>query len=161
MAGRNLVVFFSVSGRTRLVAKAVAKELGADLEEIAPVNQYPLRGAWLYMLGGMQAMLNRTPPIKRLIVDLNDYDTVFVGSPVWAGKMAPPMRTFLAGDPLVGKKVAFFCTHGGSQGECLQGMEELAQGQSLGQVALKMGVKVANESLSQARSWAQNITQPS
>jgi flavodoxin len=42
---KKLVAYFSLTGNTRLIGKAIAKELGADVEEIAPERSYPLRGA--------------------------------------------------------------------------------------------------------------------
>jgi len=158
MSAKKLVIFFSLTGRTRLVAKAIAKEIGADLEEIVSINQYPIRGAWLYVFGGLQALLGKTPPIKRLLVDLDDYDTVFVGSPVWAGRMAPPVRTFLSMESLEGKTVACFCSFGGGKDKCMEEMKELISGEIIGELGVKMAVKVANDSLGEARAWASSLS---
>lgn len=158
MPNKTLVIYFSLTGRTRLMAKTIAKEIGADVEEITPVKHYPLRGAWLYMYGGMQALFGMTPSIDPLRVDIEDYDTVIIGSPVWAGKMAPPMRTCLSQIQLAGKKTAFFCTSGGGgSSEFLKEMRELAKGEFIGELGVKMSPKVADASVKQARAWARSL----
>lgn len=155
---KTLVIYYSLTGRTRLVAKTIAKEITADVEEVRPVKHYPLRGAWLYVYGGMQALFSMTTPIDPLIVNLDDYDTLIIGSPVWAGKMAPPMRTFLNQAQLAGKKTAFFCTSGGGgSSEFLKEMRELAKGEFIGELGVKMSPKVADSSVKQAKAWARSL----
>jgi len=158
MPGKALVIYFSLTGRTRMMAKAIAKEIGADLEEVSPLKCYPLRGAWLYMYGGIQSLLGITTPIEPIIADIADYDTLIIGSPIWAGKMAPPLRTFLTQADLTGKKTAFFCTSGGGGStEFLKEMRELTKGEFIGELGVKMSPKVADTSIKQARAWAREI----
>ena len=88
-----LVAYFSVSGHTEALAKAVAAELGADLEAIRPEGSYAgfvgaLRGMWQH-LSGRPARLTPTRPT-------DPYRLVVVGSPVWGGRLAAPVRSYLA-----------------------------------------------------------------
>ena len=53
------------------------------------------------------------PTIKKDNVDLNSYDTVYLGSPIWWGTMAPPVMIFLSENDLDGKTILPFTTHGG------------------------------------------------
>ena len=99
-----------------------------------------------------------TTPIDRLVVNIEDYDTMIIGSPVWAGKMAPPMRTFLTQAQLAGKKTAFFCTSGGGgSSEFLKEMRELAKGEFVGELGVKMSPKVADAAVKQAKAWARSL----
>lgn len=157
MPNKVLVVYFSLTGRTRMVAKAIAKEIGADLEEISPLQPYPLRGAFLYVHGGMQALFGRTPPIEPLIAKLAEYDMFVIGTPIWAGKISPPMRTFLNQNQFTGKRVAFFCTSGGGGSDAPKEMLALSKGVLVGELEVKMAPKVADASLKQVRTWAKQL----
>lgn len=154
---KTLVIYFSLTGSTRLIGKAIAKELGADIEEIVPLRHYPLRGAWLYVYGGLQASLGLTPPLERGLVDPRDYDVVVVGTPVWAGRMVPPIRTFLSSGALQGKKVAYFSTYKGNEGQSLKEMVEAGKVASVGEKGFKMTRKATHDSVNAARQWAREL----
>jgi len=147
----KLVVCFSLTGNTRLVAKTMAKEINADYAEIVPLKQYPLRGAYLYIKGGKEAVFKSEPALEEGTVRYEDYDLIIVGTPVWAGTMAPPLRTFLKSPALRGKKLFLFCTHGSGPGSCLRDMREIAQGEVVGDCDFHMGRKAAAESIGQAK----------
>jgi len=148
-----LVAYFSHSGNTRLIGKTLAKELNADLLEIVPETLYP-RGASLYAIGGKQAVLCDTPPLQELPVDVQDYSTIIVGTPVWAWRMAPPVRTFLQEAGLAGKRMAFFCTHAGSEGETLQAMAVMVTAEVIGRKGFKVTLKTVHDSVNAAKDWA-------
>jgi len=153
----KLVVCFSLTGNTRLVAKAIAKEMGADFTELVPVRQYPLRGAWLYLKGGKEAVFKSEPELERGLVDYDDYDVVVVGTPVWAGTMAPPIRTFLKSAAVQGKQVHIFCTYGGGPGTSLQDMRSVSLGSVGQELGVRMGAKFVTESVNQAKVFAAQL----
>lgn len=154
---KRLVMFFSLTGSTRLIGKAIAKELGADIEEVVPVKHYPLRGAWLYLYGGLQAMLGSTPPLEQGLLDPRDYEVVIIGTPVWAGRMVPPIRSFLQSVGLQGKQVAYFSTYKGNEGQSLKEMVEAGKTASLGEKSFKMTQKSTHDSVNAARQWARDL----
>lgn len=120
---RYLVVYYSWTGNTKKVAKAVAGRLGADLEAI--VEQHPHSGVFARFWCAFDSIFRRRPPILPAGHDVGDYDVVILGSPVWAADMAAPMRTFLAREKGRIAKAAFFCTYGGAGGSiALQRMAE-------------------------------------
>ena len=91
-----LVLYYSQTSNTKTVAQEIANKLGADIEEIVPVQAYD---------GDFQATITRcneerekgiTPEIKPIAANLADYDTIFIGYPVWFGTFAPPMGAFLS-----------------------------------------------------------------
>jgi flavodoxin len=70
----------------------------------------------LYIKGGAAAMREKLTDIA-IDKNIDDYDLVIIGSPVWAGKIAPAIRTFLVSNNLSEKQVAFFLSIGGDKPE--------------------------------------------
>ena len=108
----TLVAYFSRSGHTRQVAQEVARQCMADLAEIREVSSHP--GAWGYWRSGWQVLTHAEPPILPLEKDPSTYDTVIIGTPIWIGQPAPAVRSFVKQHASRFRRVAFFCTEGGS-----------------------------------------------
>jgi len=111
-AQKVLVLYYSQTNNTKLVATEIANRLDADIEQIEAVNPYD---------GDFQATIERciqernegvTPDIQPVKSDLTKYDVIFIGYPVWFGTYAPPVITFLNNVDLSGKKIIPFCTFG-------------------------------------------------
>ena len=107
-----LVLYYSQTGNTKMVAEEIANRLGADIEAIECVNPYD---------GDFQSTIERCmqereqqlkPVIQPIQADLSKYDVIFLGYPVWFGTYAPPIATWLNSVDLSGKKVVLFCTFG-------------------------------------------------
>ena len=112
-----LVVFHSASGNTRQVAQAIAEALPADVEQIQEVKPRPIdiRGTGLRNVLNMGrvafgAFIGRATPIKEAQRDPAAYDLVVIGTPVYAGSVAGPVRAYLDRYRSGLKAVAFFCT---------------------------------------------------
>jgi len=88
-----LVAYFSRSGVTERLAVQLAAKLGADVEPVKPLAPYA--GAGGYLKGVWHSLFRRTPLVdcRR---DPADYAVVIIGSPVWAGRLSAPMRSYLA-----------------------------------------------------------------
>lgn len=114
LPGKIVVVYYSQSkvGNTAMVAKWIAKHTGGELVPIETVEAYPdvygdtLKAAQKDMQNGGTRAIKSVPP-------LDDYDIVFIGSPIWYGTYAPPVAEFFKTHSFAGKTVAPFCTHGG------------------------------------------------
>lgn len=111
--GKSLVAYFSRSGNTRVVAGQIHRARGADLFEIVPARPYPDD----YFETVEQARQERDngyePALKAKAPGIADYETVFLGFPIW-GETAPPLiRSFLTAHDLAGKTLIPFITHGG------------------------------------------------
>ena len=110
---RILVAYFSRSGNTRVVAGLIQRGLGADLFEIRPAKAYPED----YLQTVEQARQERDrgfePELESRVRAPADYDTLYLGFPIW-GETAPPIvRSFLSAHDLSGKTLIPFNTHGG------------------------------------------------
>lgn len=123
---KTAVVYYSMSGNTRQTAEKIAEKLGADLIRIEPVREYPSKGFRKFLWGGKSAVMGESPVLEPYSVKVGDYDTVILGTPVWASRCAPPLRSFLTQQSLVGKRVfAFACAAGKSAGKTFDQLEEL------------------------------------
>ena len=113
---KTAVVYYSNTGNVKGAAKKIAEALGAELVPLEPVK--PLKGAGFLSIikGGGQVTLGAKPALKA-IPDLSGFDRVILGAPVWAGKCAAPVRTFLSSGALKGKTVAFFTFSGSGNDE--------------------------------------------
>jgi len=110
---KSLVAYFTLTGNTEKAAKIVAEETGADLYKIELVTPYPSEYKEQTELAKKELADGTLPEIKPWPANIDEYDVVFIGSPVWWGTMATPVRTFLASGVLKGKTVIPFVTHGG------------------------------------------------
>ena len=108
-----LVVYFSHSGNTRIMAEMIREDSGAEIFEIVPVNTYPKEYRVVVEQAKKEINDGFKPEIKAGIDNISGYDVVFIGSPNWWSTIAPPVATFLSQHDLEGKKVVPFITHGG------------------------------------------------
>jgi len=113
-----LVSYFSASGVTRRVAEKISAAIKGDLFEIEPVNHYTDEDLdWTNKESRstleMQDKSSR-PGIKNKVNNLNDYDTVIIGFPVWWYTAPTIINTFIEENDLTNKKVYIFVTSGSS-----------------------------------------------
>ena len=112
---KSLVVYYSLTGKTRLVAQAIAEALNATLLEIE--ERRPITFPFVYLSGGFAAFTNRGSKINPIDVDLKQYERIFVGSPVWAYRPAPAINSFIYRTNFEGRSVIPFFTMGGDNAE--------------------------------------------
>ncbi len=116
---KYLVIFASRTGNTQTVAEMIGGNLGCDVVEIVPTTPYDDDyNAMLARSQQEQAAIaqGNYPAINTTIPNLDEYDMVFIGYPIWYGHMATPMQSFLhaQGAELGGKRIALFATSGSS-----------------------------------------------
>lgn len=107
---KTLIAYYSRTGNTARVAKDLAKQLGADLEEI--IDQKKRSGIWGYIMAGRDGMKKRLTEISNQVYNPADYDFVILGSPVWGWDMVPAVRTYLDKGKGNFKEMALFVTSG-------------------------------------------------
>lgn len=113
-AGKTLVVYFSWGGNTRAVANHIHDLIGGDIVEVETVVPYPDTYEEVTQIAPGELESDYRPELKTRIGNMDEYDTLIVGTPIWGGRLTPAMKSFLAGYDLTGKSIAPFCTHGGS-----------------------------------------------
>lgn len=109
-----LVVYFSRTGNTAAVAEEIREQIGADAFEIVPVEAYSEDYDTVTAVAQEEQNNNARPEIRDRIDNLDQYDTVYVGYPIWWGDMPMILYTFFDTYDLSGKTVRPFCTSGGS-----------------------------------------------
>lgn len=156
----TLVVFFSLDGNTRFIAEHIAKAVDADMVSLNTRKQYPDKGFKKYFCGGKDVLFGEKPALTNGHIDWEGYDTIIVGSPVWAGSYAPPVKTFLSDYPIAGKRVAVFACHGGGSAEkCLERMKTaLCSNECIGEIDFVDPKKTPETSAAEAVKWASGLS---
>ncbi len=126
---KTAIVYYSMCGNTEYVAEKIRKKIGdADLIEIAPVKAYPSKGIKKFLWGGKSAVMSEKPQLNPYEFNAEKYEQVIIGFPVWASRIAPPLRTFVEDnkDKLRGKTIsAYACQAGNGAEKALTGLKEL------------------------------------
>lgn len=115
---KTLVVYFSATGTTRAAAERLAEVMQADLFEIVPQQPYTAADLdWRNKSSRSSVEMNdRTsrPAIARRCADLEQYDVVFIGFPIWWDAAPTIVNTFIESHDLAGKRLLPFATSGSS-----------------------------------------------
>lgn len=109
-----LVVYFSRTGNTAAVAEEIREQTGVDAFEIVPVEAYSEDYDTVTAVAQEEQNNNARPEIRDRIDNLDQYDTVYVGYPIWWGDMPMILYTFFDTYDFSGKTIRPFCTSGGS-----------------------------------------------
>ena len=90
---KSLVVYYSRTNTTKKLAESIASNVNADIEEIIPKVNY--QGKMGYARGGKHAISEKIIDLEEQKFNPADYDMVYIGAPVWAGKVATPTLSYL------------------------------------------------------------------
>ncbi|MFW6382081.1 MAG: flavodoxin family protein [Bacillota bacterium] len=127
---KALIVFYSNTGNTSKLAKILASKLESETLEIK--DRRNRKGLIGFLRAGFDAITSNVTIIDNFTENFIKYDLVLIGTPVWAGRVTPAIRTFLIGNNEVLPEVAFFTTHaGGGTAKTLVQLEKLANKEPL------------------------------
>lgn len=109
---KSLILYYSQTHATEQVANAIQAETGADIEAISAVQPYD--GDFQQTIARCQEEMatGTLPELNALEKNVADYDTIYLGYPVWFGTFAQPMAALISANDFVGKVVIPFCTFG-------------------------------------------------
>lgn len=113
-AGENYNVGVVEEGNTAKLAKVIAEQTGADLFEIVPVVDYPHSYDECLEVATAEQRENARPEYVGDVENWDQYDTIFIGYPIWWGEIPNIVYTFMEGHDFAGKTVVPFNTHEGS-----------------------------------------------
>jgi len=157
---KTLVVYYSLTGKTDVVAQALAKELGADVRRVEDVEK-PSVTWWFIVTRSISAIRGVESEIKPIDTGFREYDRVFVGSPVWGGSPSTPINAFIAKADFTGKEVIPFMTMGGDDASgALKKMSERIEkkgGKIVGSVAFSSKNATNAELAAKTREMAQRF----
>ncbi len=159
MNQRILIVYYSLTGNTKLVADEIARELNADIEPLKPIKELNPESRMRYFWGGFQANMKRKPKLESIKYNPLEYDIIILGTPIWSWTFSPPTRSYLAKFNLAGKRLALFCCCAGDGTNAMGKFRNHLKNstilsEKIFQEPLTHGVEAAKET---ARTWVKNI----
>ena len=117
----KLIVYFSASGTTKIVSEKLSNIIGADLFEIVPKEKYTNADLdWTDKESRSSVEMqdkNSRPEILNKLDNIDKYDTIILGFPVWWYTAPTIINTFIEDNDLTNKKIYIFVTSGGSSSE--------------------------------------------
>lgn len=134
LPGRTLIVYYSLNGHTKDIAERIQKMTGGELFAIKTVEKIN-RVPWFYLTLRKQLKDKVYPELSTEVPDFSQYDTIFVGGPVWWYTVSTPMRAFLQEADFMGKKVVPFTTQGSNVGTYFEDFAQMAKNAKLLQSA--------------------------
>lgn len=122
---KKLVVYYSLSGNTKEAAIKIAKAIDADLLELETVKNMPKGFAAQIIVGGGQVMMKYIPELKPFDKNVEEYDEIILGSPIWNSKGVPAVNAFLKDESAAAKVTSLFFLSGG--GEVQKGLDAITK----------------------------------
>lgn len=156
-----LVAYFSWSGNTKDAALYIANKLGADTFEIERVKPYPTEYDACTHEAEAEKNAKARPAIKGKVANMDQYDVVFVGVPVWYYTAPMPVFTFLEQYDFKGKTIIPFCTCYTAEYETLKDIVKATptanHADGLTIVTQEMGGNGMDKKHGQIDSWLKSI----
>jgi len=140
-----LIVYFSHTGNTKVIAGYIKDATGGEIFEIKPVKDYPADYNIVVDQAKKEIDAGFKPELQGKIADIEKYDVIYIGSPNWWNTIAPPVATFLTSYNLKGKTIIPFVTHGGDGlGRTVADIRKLCPGSEVLEGYSCPGTDVAN-----------------
>jgi len=158
MSTPSLVAFYSMGGHTRWLANEIRDALLCHLEEI--VEPRARKGMAGVVRALFDSLMRREPPIASANRDPALYDLLIIGGPVWAGRIAAPVRSYARKYGIRASNVAFFCTHGGGDpGKAFAELELLCGRKPVSTLSIPGSFLVANSHQEALARFVSEVTQ--
>ena len=156
---KKLVIYYSKTGNTKHMAEAIADQAKAEIFEIQREKDVKSKGFMLYFRGGFESMTKRVPKLKDTSINIDDYDLIFIGTPVWAWNLNPATRAFLKSANIRNKKIGLFCCCAGSCESIIKEMKTYLEGNEiLGDIEFIEPLKNDTElHVKNAKTWVKDI----
>lgn len=128
---KKLVVYYSYTGNTKKIAEMIRKHLNCDILELTP--KVPFSSDYQTVVDEYQnnSIDNKEVDINNISIDLNDYEEIIIGTPVWWYTISPVVTTFLKKYNLTDKKIYPFATNAGWLGRTFNDFEKLCNNSEL------------------------------
>lgn len=162
---KSIVIYYSYSGHTKMIAEKIKNNLNCDIKEIIPIKPYSSDYQLVVKETEDNQVSKSTPDINDLNVNFSDYDQVIIGTPVWWYTMTPPVRTLLTKTDLSGKTVIPFATNAGWLGSTIDDMEIICNGNIKYPKSIRFSTDYAEDKLvtpiNEIDSWINDIRENS
>ena len=156
--GATLVVYFSNTGNTKAVAEHIASGLDADIYEIVPEDPYTDADLYYNDNNSRSTQEMNDPSVRPVISgsveNMDQYDTIYIGYPIWWGEAPRIMNTFVESYDFTDKTVILFCTSSSSS----MGLSATALEEFAGSGTWLEGQRFSeNESESEVMEWINSL----
>ena len=128
---KTAVVFYSLSGNCSYIAAHLQERLETDCFELKLRDGKKRKGFFSMLWGGFMVVSGKLPALWPINFDPSRYDLIILGAPVWAGSLAPPMKSFLNSTRITGKKIALFTCYAGDAGKSFEEFEAFLPGSKI------------------------------
>jgi len=112
---KPLIVYFSLTGKNKIISEELQKQLNAPVAELKLVSERS--GIWGFIVSGYENFFDKDAELQPFTTDLAPHNPIIICSPVWMGKLSSPARTFLKNPALKGKDVYIFASFNGHWAE--------------------------------------------
>lgn len=151
-----LVAYYSRTNTTKQLAEWIHEQVGGDLVEITPEVPYSQWYLVAVAAASKERIMKTLRPITTHIDNIDQYDTIFLGTPIWCFTAAPPVKTFTANHELNNKRVCMFCVFGGSGiGSAVTELQALSP-QAIFQEPFGCATKDLEQNQAAVKEWAVN-----
>lgn len=155
---KTLILYYSYTGNTKSIADMINKKIGGDTERIDTVVAYEGDYNSVVDQGHKEVNQGYMPEIKPLSVNLDDYDTIVLGTPVWWYTFAPAVKTLLTNNSFAGKTIYPFATNGGWIGHTFEDIKALCKGADVKKgINIEFDTDNLRTSVSEIEKWVNNI----
>lgn len=153
-----LIAYYSLrNGNTRIVAEEIQKNVGGDIFRIESTHSYPAEYRAVTEQARRELDSGFRPPLKGNIKNFNEYDIIFIGSPIWWGTVTPTVMTFLESYSFKGKTIVPFVTHEGSRlGSSVSDIRKLCPDAKVLEGLAVQGKNVENSS-NDVKKWVNDL----
>jgi flavodoxin len=153
---KSLVVYYTRTGNAKFVAETIAAELGSDIEEVVDLKKRAGKIGW--MTAGKDATQEKQTQIGPTTRVPQDYDLIILGTPIWAWKPTPAIRTYIAKNDLSGKNVALFFTMDSNLKQAVEKTKALIPNATfVGEIAIPRALDKKDETEKQIADWCSSI----
>jgi len=159
---KKLVIFYSLKGNTVFVAETIAEAIEAEILELKPKKDLNPKSFLRFFWGGMQVIFKIKPALMEFDKNIENYDILFIGTPVWAANFTPSFLTLFSKVNIENKKIALFCCYGDNPGKTFKSLKKQLTGNIfLGEIGFKEPIKQSEtkkmEILKEISDWAKQI----
>ena len=152
-----LVVYFSHTGNTRELARFIQQQTGGDMFEIIPVTPYSSDNNDAHAQARRDQNSRARPPLKTHAENMAQYDTIFLGFPVWLGTLPAPVLTFFEEYDFSGKRIIPFRSYGNHDGGASDGAIKTLCPRSTVLEALSVKRESIRSSSASVSTWLRKI----
>ncbi len=133
---KAVIVYYSLDGNTELIADMISTRIGADTIKLQPEKEIAREGFKKFFWGGKSVIFKEKPTLLNKNLNIDDYDTVILGTPIWASTFTPAILSFVSQVSLKGKTVHLYaCSLGGDADKCFTKLKELLKDSTIGSTA--------------------------